>query len=533
MNFIKLASLSIRFFTLTGSYIDKDYFHSVLTTTLQSNETRDESVEVTLQNNLLKPQNQLARLLFHHPRVLARMLKKYYMCTDMFLLIIALYMIILNHILIKTTIHLIWVRGDQKKLQLMEDYYYGALSDFGDNQTELNQIFLFSILIYSSVWYFSLFDLLRISLAHAEHKFWFSITQLNFAYFSTFSMGFGSTNANLLRSFAVAIYKIIYHRDDMKETHSYLDVGLTRRLEAELSPSQFKRIILNENLLDFSREFEEISSKAVEFKRKSYFFFRNFDRESVDQLAKNYPYHVQLPLHRATPGSALMGLFLCWYIVSAMAFGLTSFVSLLMANEMQKLGQSIESIHDLHKLLIFLKPTKMIRIVECICIGLGVSGLQLRIYCFLWNSIILMSRINRINIYIVEELERLRKMKKSKQVNLHSREDDDYLLFGMGTIRKVRYENNESNQRVRHLIILIRVIKLEFDDLKERYSIIVNFVIIGNSASLPICLSVLILNKNLLQTLMIALFSLTIILPIFFLLLFAALMERSVSFYLG
>lgn len=462
----------------------------------------------------------LLAMLLKKPRQSARAIKKHYLAGNIFITFIVVQSLLILHVEIKVLVHLIWVGGSPERLKWTDEIYYSHFANSSTHPSLYNKMLVSVGTINLIIWFRNLRMLLFRSFENQSRYKGLSTSQLNLAHLASFR-GQPIDNSWVLVN---CIYDYIKFERQRKEPID-LDADDNMLMQNILIRDDFStslnRLVFTHNMIDFTEHHRRLESRWLtdrRLARRSVFYLTNELKEpsSRGPNGVRYRWHVCQPIHRIDPKYFMIAMF-CISIASwsswiFMIFGQIAFFMIEIW-----FGQLKDSSPIGSALGRCLELNRYIRFVEATSIWAMVWLMFTSVMNFVIDAIYLCCRVNRTTYLVEVELNSLRSRK--------------FRLLRLGLLdTSGSYLMNEPAERsVMRLILLVRTVLFEMDDLKERYTGLVNLLLVGYSVQTSVCLSLLSQKTANLEKVALVVYIARISSQIIFILIAASVIERSVS----
>lgn len=468
------------------------------------------------QSKKLNPRD-LIKHMTCYPGKLNALIKQETMNGDAFVIcIVWIGSMIQNHLLIKSLIQLFWVGYDREREIFLNSLYYPNLAGASDKPAIYQPTLMAHIFFDYIFWHLNLYRLTRKSIANRTYYKELSLSQINLAYLASFQWTFLIEFRNT--SLALIKYVIMIFRDrkiyDLWETGilerfvirsdksniggkdfhkrysvdaSSVGVGCHQsNINLHDNPSWLKHMMFVENPIDYTPNFQVFKSTLSREQQKSFFKLKNPQTNSrLWQVAK--------PLHRVDVDRLGLVILLMQFFTFSHIIGCTYYLIGMSAleftsrdiEESMKAGLGAIGMKRDHRLdgdssdhlssfiLVFMKPHKLIRLIENLIFYLTLVIPQLSSMSFCIDGIIFVSR--------VESVWRLAK----HQVKLitDARHHSDR-------------EARDWSAQMQHLIQLVRLVAYEFNDVKREHIVPIHLLVMSSCIIVPQLCSLILVSDN-------------------------------------
>lgn len=451
-----------------------------------------------------------------HPFRVIQLIKKYHLVGNTVVITYLTHIIMLLHLVVKMIIHTIITDVNRDTIEYFDSIYYPIITR-NSNQPILFNNLLTGMSIFSlSIRLRSFYILVRNSIVNEIQYKELSITQLNFAHYATFNLTIYEWLE--LWNFQTNHKRFIESNGKRFVNHLELNQSAMKQ-SAHLS---LKDAMYYVNLLDY----DECYSKSV-----------LNDTENRQKQCK--PWHVATPIDRSSLSGIKLMIFVALVGVVVVLFAFYIVIFACMYLEFSKefsyqnnFGWSqIVAIIPTH----FQKISNLIRIIELLAI---ISSQVPQIF----DSYVIISDIHILNSRI-EKLTKIFEAGLEKYYERASfigdrRSDYNFKLYqSMTSLPRISnsfHNNNESakniNVRTRYNAKLVRLIYLEFLNIKQNHSQLLNMIVIGNGICMSYAMTLLFAFTTYADIILILMTFGASLVPTVIALLYCAMLERAVSF---
>lgn len=457
----------------------------------------------------------IMKLLLRHPLKLANLVKSYYRYGNFFIIYLIILTFMLTHLWIKITIHMLTIGDNSKRLKFYDSIIYPDLAGATSDPKMLNNLFHTSATLDIIIWYLNLHGLFKRSIMNSNRYEIISISEFNFAFFSKKEFAPLMSPFHVLNGL-LGLRRFKKNRKRFNEALIDVDYKLIQQTKSSLSKAHFKDIVFDHNLINFSKIYKEVGIDIE--------WYDNDKKFKLDSKSLLNKFYIPKPVHRTNVFSLIFGYSVLMSSTFIQILGMVSYVTGIIIIEINyRLGDKPRTLVNL---MVLFDVIVVIRLFENFIMAFGVFQIHFLLNLFVWDCLVLVSRITKVVRLANSELKRLinldipidRVKNEHLGVSYDLLDLDDYQTF-----------DEKSNQYVQHLMLLIRVVKFEFSDLQKKYSIFINIMISGYCLSLPQSVSLFITDDVAIERVLIGLFTCSVVIPIVFILIFAARVELAVS----
>lgn len=414
------------------------------------------------------------------------------------------------HVEIKMMVHLFWVGDDEERLKYCDDIYYSSMTRPSKHPAAFNKLYFCLATVNLLFWYDNLRFLLWYTLTNKDNYTEVSISQVNFAYLMTFR---GSIMENVTKMFKVIflIYKYRSNRERyLKYYEDYDEEHLDHAL-ASMCQMSFRTLVIRNNLMNFTKHYRDF---LLYSEVKEEYLFPMDVRPITDGETPDH--FCQKPFHRQGIFYLWLGILnvhICFLITMSylISFGVAYFLI-----EMSDGNEELNNLRETFSRKV-VSAEAWLRSLDYVAMGSIFLAIHQTVYSFAWDSVNLLSRTKRVEHLIGIELKRLRSL---RLLSSNSPEDMQLCKF---------QGDSEAERRVHHLVLLVRLVKYEFVDLKSQHSFLLNLVIVGYSICIPQSVSLMIFSPYWVEKMASLISALANISPVVLILIYASLIERAVS----
>lgn len=524
MNFFHFLHIVVRLVTLNGALINHRRFFGELSVWDRLEANEEYGCNETDNVDLFK----VISFTLKQPIYLARLIKQHYQTSDWFVVYVCVASCLIIYEEIKIIIQTFVVGDDEELLRFCNTILYPSLTGASKHPAKYNKIFILIMTLSFSFWFKGVYHLIEGSIKNSHRYNDLSLTQLNLAYICSHKPPLLKSrwSSGLLNAFLAKKF------DKRKQYQAALSSWNSEILDKVLFLNdriRFKSLIFQYNLIDFNEchkiiefcyiipECEYCKNTASIDKTTSYEAINHFSEKSLNDY--DYRSHTSYPVHRVSPTCLWLILFYGQVTIFWSIFLLGAFVGLLILLEItdgdpEYFDKGKFDINDFARLY---EIPRFVRLNEFSIVALMFSTILSTIHNYIWDCLILTSRIDRVRHLVDSERKRLKRI--SSQSNAIIYKENPCTFKG----------EELAEARLKYLNILLRTLLLEFRDVKKRYSNAINLIVVGAGITIPQNLSIYVVNKHPVESRLCLIFVLTSFLPIILLLGFSALIEISVS----
>lgn len=513
--------------TLSCSPIDRDRYEAELRERID-NTSYNHPNSISKSNKIptnrclvdIKITNQPHMTIFWailHPLRVIQLIKKYHLVGNTVVICYLTQIIMLLHLAVKMIIHTIITGTNRDTVAYFDSIYYPILTSNSNQPTLFNNLLTGMSIFCLSIRLRSFYKLIRNSILNAIQYEELSVTQLNLAYYSTF-------NLNIHEWLELWNFET-KHKRFIESSHkrfiNHLELNQSAMKQSTRLP--LKDSMYYVNLLDYDECYA--SSVLKDTKRRQ-------------KLCKSW--HVATPIDRLSLSgikvmilTAVIGnvVVLFGFQIAIVALMYLEFSNKFSHKNNSGLSQTV-NIVSTH----FQKLSNLIRIVELLAITTS-QILQIFDSIVIISDIhILKSRIEKLTKIFEVELKKVRFIQDERNGYLKTT-DYSKLHQPITSLPRVSVSFQDINENVRNINVktrynakLVRLIYLEFLNIKQNHSQLLDMIVIGNGICMSYALTLLFAFKTYADIILVLMTFASCLSPTVTALLYCAMLERKVGF---
>lgn len=429
------------------------------------------------------------RRLAHFGEVI-NLVKRYHMVGNFFLLITWSQYGYLVHATIKSFIHSVYTGSSKERIEMFNKFYYPHLAGVFPEPYLFNSLTMALNLICFSARSLSLYRLIRGSIINEHGYKEIHVTQINTAALTTSAM--------TLNQWKTLHRHSVNHSLQLKKSaqarSKHLKLYLAEKLVDQLP---LYDLMFNVNAVDFEECYEELGAQ----------YFRCPD----NQLSMHQKWYCPSPTLRCTVSILRKGLLSSFIAIICMVGGLLiTFAGIIFLELRSRFPADADlSIREVvspwreH----FSVPVHIIRVYEMFLLILTQVPVHFDASVILSDMFIMVSRTNKLRQILLQDID-LQKRQKLTQAIIGKEERTEIVpslevtcsrlrsyQYNLNTAKRLSQQSNGSqvrwliNERFKRHIRLIRLVYLEFRDVRKYHTILVNLTTIGHGITLSYIIS--------------------------------------------
>lgn len=466
-----------------------------------------------------------------HPIQASRLIKRYHMAGNVFIIMFLIHIILVTHLTIKSIIYTFFASSDKAFYQYLNNIYYPHIAGvFREPELFNNLILIFSSLSMC-IRLRSAYKLIKSSIINRETYKELRMSQVNFSNLTLYELTLFDWIEFFLFSFQHD--EDIENHPEIAQAHFSLSNLFN---EIELDSLTQKETLYHYNLFDWSECYLE---SIVEFDLK-------------ERRDKYRDWFSPLPASRISAGQLRRVIIFALLCESVSMFGLAC---CLFGCAYLELRSTLPSDYETAKTieLFFrwggqlIEPIHLIRMFELFIFILLQVPLHYDSGLVLLDATVLISRTSKLREifqYVLnhcEERDISTDVLKKQRSNLH---EINYLAFN-NILMDTNYKSEKSNQsleddycssrieelniKLQHSVKLTKLLYLEFADMKRMHSMYLNLLIIVMGLTVSYTISLLFRIKSSVDLIILVVMLIAISVPVMNTLIVCAMIERKVS----